>query len=120
MASEEIKPTRYYSDLQEKAVCRLLGGYQVANSGAGHFCKSDVVVKDVSLGIECKTCVTDKSSFSIKRDWLEKSKEEGFQNRLANSALAFSFGPNQPNYFVINSRLMAYLVEKLREEGEGC
>ena len=74
----EGKATRDFSDAQEKAVCRLLGGQQVANSGAGHFCKSDVVVKDASLGIECKTSTTVKGSFTVKREWLDKSKEESF------------------------------------------
>ena len=112
----KVEPTRAFSDAQEKRVCRLLDGFQVANSGAGHFCKSDVIVKAASLGIECKTSTTAKSSFSIKREWLEKSREEGFQNRLTNTALAFSFGPDQPDYYIINERLMAFLTEKLREE----
>ena len=118
MATKNTEATRYYSDIQEKAVCKLLGGKQTPNSGAGHFCKSDVVVKEASLGIECKTCTSEKSSFSIKKEWLEKSKEEGFQNRLCNSAIAFNFGPNTPNFFVIDSKLMRYLVEKLIEDGE--
>ena len=29
--------TRYYSDLQEKAVCKEIGATQVINSGAGKF-----------------------------------------------------------------------------------
>ena len=36
--------TRYYSDKQEKSVCKSLNGKQVSNSGAGLFKKGDVVV----------------------------------------------------------------------------
>ena len=36
-----------------------------------------------SLLIECKTCMTDKDSFSIKKDWIIKNREEKFiQNRF--------------------------------------
>lgn len=35
--------TRYYSDAQEKSVCRALGATQVVNSGASKFSKGDCV-----------------------------------------------------------------------------
>lgn len=35
--------------------------------------------------------------------------------RLDNSCIAFNFGPDQPNYYVINEKLMKFLVEKLEE-----
>ena len=53
--TKNIESTRYYSDKQEKEVCKITGGYQTSNSGAGAFAKGDVVVKDVSLLLECKT-----------------------------------------------------------------
>jgi hypothetical protein len=110
--------TRYYSDIHEKSVCKLLGSHQVSNSGAGHFRKGDVVHSNASMLIECKTVVTDKESVSIKKEWVLKNKEEAFTQRLSNNSIAFNFGPNQPNYFVIDEKLMKFLVEKLEEEGK--
>lgn len=115
---EEQRPTRYYSDMQEKAVSKLLGGQQVSNSGAGLFCKSDVIVKSASLAVECKTSVKEKDSFTVKKSWVKKNKDECFQNRMAYTALAFNFGPGQENYFMINEKLMSFLCDKLKEEGE--
>ncbi len=108
--------TRYYSDLQEKDVCKLLGAYQQPNSGAGKFNKSDVIIPKASMSIECKTVMTPKESFSIKKDWIIKHKQESFSNGLCNQAIAFNFGPNEDNYFVIGAKLMKYLVECLEKE----
>lgn len=116
MRNKNEDSTRYYSDAQEKSVCKIVNGYQTSNSGAGKFAKSDVFNKDASLSVECKTCMTDKESFSVKKEWLEKHKDEAFANRLDNTAIAFSFGPNQKNYFIIDEKLMKFLVEKLEEE----
>lgn len=111
--------TRYYSDAQEKYIAKILGGTQTSNSGAGKFVKSDVVVKDASLSIECKTSMSEKASFSIKKEWITKHKEEAWSNRLSNIALAISFDPSgKENYFVIDEKLMKFLVEKLEEENE--
>jgi hypothetical protein len=110
--------TRYYSDIQEKSVCKLLGSQQTSNSGAGHFRKGDCVHRNASLLIECKTVVTDKESVSIKKEWFKKNKEEAFTQRLSNGTVAFNFGPNQPNYFIIDEKMMKFLVEKLEEEGK--
>lgn len=105
--------TRHFSDAQEKAVCRLLDAQQQSNSGAGKFKKGDCIQKEASLLIECKTVVTDKDSVSIKKDWIDKNKEERFSQRLSNSCIAFNFGPNKPNYFIIDEKLMRFLVDKL-------
>ena len=108
--------TRYFSDLQEKAICNLLGGVQVSNSGAGKFKKGDVIVKDASLLIEAKTTTSSKESISIKKEWISKNKEEAFENRLDYSCLAINFGPGEPNYFLINESMMHFLVEKIVDE----
>ena len=111
--------TRYYSDIQEKQVCKLLDAYQQSNSGAGHFAKGDVVQSEASILIECKTMTSDKESISVKKEWIEKNKSEGFSKRLHNHAVAINFGPNsKENYFIINSKLMRFLVEKLIEENK--
>lgn len=116
---KNINSTRYASTVQENNVAVCFGGRRTPNSGAGLWKKGDVVIADASLLIECKVSMEDKQSFSIKKDWIEKNKEETFENRLDNSAIAFNFGPNQPNYYVIDEKLMKFLVEKLEEENNG-
>ena len=110
--------TRYYSNKQEQSVCKALGGVQTSNSGAAKFSAGDVIVKDASLLVECKTTLTEKESFSIKREWLTKNKGEAFAMRLDNSCLAFNFAPNTSNYYVIDEKMMKFLVEKLKEEAK--
>ena len=107
--------TRYYSDKQEKQVVKLLGGMQTPNSGAGKWSKGDVVVPSASLLCECKTVTSDKSSISIKKEWLDKNIKEAKESHLLNHCLAFNFGPDQNNYFIIDEKLMKFLVEKLEE-----
>lgn len=114
--NNNTESTRYYSDKHEKSVCKALNAYQQANSGAGKFRKGDVYNSKASLLIECKTCMTDKSSFSIKQDWILKNKDEAFSQRLSNSCVAFNFGPDKPNYYCIDEKLMKFLVEKLEED----
>ena len=71
---EGTKPTRYYSKKQEKAVAKVIGGKTVANSGATPYNKGDVT--DSDWLIECKTCVKDQDSFSVKKAWFIKNLEE--------------------------------------------
>lgn len=110
--------TRFYSRQQEEAVAKALGGKVNANSGATLFGAGDVTIEEASFLVECKTCIEPKDSFSIKKDWIEKNKFEAFECRLTDSCIAFNFGPNQPNYYVINEKLMKFLIEKLIEENE--
>ena len=56
------KPTRFYSNLQERKVAKAIGGKQTANSGATAFYKGDVST-DQWL-IECKTCEKVKASIT--------------------------------------------------------
>lgn len=116
MATKNKESTRYYSDIQEKLVCKELGAIQQPNSGAGKFRKGDVVQLESSFLIECKTCTSNKDSFSIKKEWIKKNKEERYTQRLSNSCIAFNFGPNQENYYIIDSNLMKYLIEQLIKE----
>lgn len=110
------KSTRYFSARQEKYLAELVSGYNNTASGSGLFNKSDVLVKDASLLIEAKTPTSEKSSFSVKKDWLDKVRKEAFSMRLANTALAFEFAPDTENFFVIDEKLFRFLVEKLKEE----
>lgn len=109
--------TRDASAIQEYRVAKKLGGKLSANSGSGLWNKSDVSIKIADLDIECKTCIKPKNSFSIKKEWIEKSKEQGFINRIHNHVIAFNFCyEDEEDYYVIDDKLMKFLVEKLIEE----
>ena len=107
------KPTRFYSNRQEKAVAKAVGGKQVSNSGATAFSKGDVRTADWL--IECKTCTTEKKSFSIKKEWLEKNKEEAFAMNKDYSALAFDFGDGD-NYYIVDEKTFVRMKEVLDNE----
>ena len=107
--------TRHYSNRQEKAVAKAVGGKQTANSGATDFFKGDVTIGNEWL-LECKTVMTEKQSFSIKRAWLEKNEEERFAMGKDYSALCFDFGDNGKRYYVIDEPLFKRLVDLLKEE----
>lgn len=108
------RPTRFFSHNQEKQVAKAIGGKQVANSGAAAFSKGDV--RTEQFIIECKTSTSDKQSFSIKEEWLKKNKEEAFAMNKLYSALAFNFGPNRENYYVIDEKLFKKLIAFIQEE----
>ena len=106
------KPTRYYSSKQEKRTANLLGGTTTKNSGATMFQKGDVYTEDFQ--IECKTKEKPCESFSIKKEWLEKNLEETLITGKKYSVLAFNFGPNEPNYYIIDEKLMSDIVDRLK------
>ena len=108
--------TRYFSDKQEKQVARIINGYQTANSGAGHFVKGDVVNKTAGILCECKCVMSEKDSISVKKSWIDKSKEEAKSTRLSNACIAINFKPDGENYFIIDEKLMTYLIECLERE----
>ena len=112
---KNLDSTRAYSDMHEKSVCKALNATQQPNSGAGLFRKGDVVQEESSLLIECKCCMSEKKSVSIKKDWIEKNKEECFRNRLTNSAICINFEPKGKNYYVIDENLMKIICETLKD-----
>lgn len=95
--------------LQEKQIAKLIKGRVQANSGGTKFGGGDVLTENVF--VEAKTQVTDKDSFSIKKEWLVKAAEQSFEQRKDCYALAFRFGPEQPDYFVIDARTFKALVD---------
>ena len=116
MATKNKESTRFYSDQHEKSICKALNAKQQSNSGAGRFRKGDVIQNEASLLIEAKTTMTNKDSFSIKKEWILKNKEEAFALRKSSSCICFNFGPESENYYVVDEKLMKFLVEKLVEE----
>ena len=108
--------TKEFSSAQERSVAKALGGRQVAGSGASIYSLGDVSLKDARLLMECKTSVTPKESYSVKKEILKKIEKESREMRLFHSSLAFNFGPGSENYYVIDENLMRFLVQKLSEE----
>ena len=92
------KSTREASGNQEKQIAKALNAKRTSNSGAGKFDKSDLYIGQ-EWSIEAKTCMTPKNSFSIKKDWLLKMKEEQFACNKQHSALCFDFGGCHPNRY---------------------
>ena len=107
------KATRYYSSKQEQKVAKAVNGRRTANSGATAFQKGDVIAPDWL--IECKTKTKESTSISIKKEWLEKNQEEAFAMNKHHSALAFSFGPDEPNYYIISEKDFQNFMEEENE-----
>lgn len=110
--SEKL-PTRYFSDKQEKTVAKMFNGKQTANSGATKFQKSDVLLE--KFAIECKTKMTASKSISIQKEWIEKQVKEALFMGKPYSAIAFNFGPNEKNYYIIDDELFEELITHLNE-----
>ena len=102
---------RDYSSCQEAEIAQLLGGRVQSNSGGTRFGGGDV--HTAHFFIEAKTPTKEQSSFSVKKEWIEKMREQSFEQGKLYSALAFRFDPEGEDYFVINSRLMRELVKYL-------
>ena len=107
------RPSRWYSSRQEKQVAKTISGKVVPNSGAIRFGAGDVTT-DQWL-IECKTKMNASKSFSIKKEWLDKNKEETFAMGKSYSALVFNFGDNE-NYYVVDERTFLKMKEALENE----
>lgn len=107
----ENKPTRYFSDKQEKAVAKAVGGKQTKNSGATVHQKGDVLT-DLFL-VECKTKTTNCESISIKKEWFEKNIAESIYMHKEFSTVVFSFGPDSKNYYILDEQTFKEMVEAL-------
>lgn len=89
-----------------------MNGKRQPNSGATPFMKGDVIT-DKFL-VECKTKMTKSISHTIKKEWLDKNKEEAFAMQRPYSALAFDFGDGQ-NYYIIDEDLFLRLLNYIKE-----
>ena len=96
------------SILQEKQVANLVGGQvQPASGGTSHG-GGDVLTDDWFF--ECKTVISEKDSYSIKKSVINKMKEQAFEQKRDYCALAFRFSPEGKDYFVIDDDTMKYLL----------
>lgn len=110
------RSTRFYSKKQEKQVAKELDGKVVPNSGAIKFGAGDVTLDNWL--IECKTCIKEKDSFSIKRKWLIKNKEEALSINKFYNAIAFNYGDGI-NYYIIDEKTFKTLKNALERELDG-
>jgi hypothetical protein len=109
---DKIQPTRHYSKAQEKRVASKFEGERTLNSGATPFQKGDVVIDKIL--VECKTKVKSSESMTIHKEWLEKNEKEALFMGKDHSVLAFNFGPNEKNYYIIDEYLFEQLTNNLR------
>ena len=109
-------PTRAFSKKQENKVAKVTGGKVNPNSGATDFGgKSDVNINNL-ISVECKTKTTKSKSMSIKKEWIEKLRQETVFDGNKYCALAFSFGPGEENHYIIDEDLFIRLCEVLKNE----
>lgn len=104
------RPTRFYSNAQEKKIAKEIGGKQVANSGATLFNKGDITTN--KFLIEAKTVTKEQKTFTVKREWIEKNQEEAFAMGKMFSAVAIDFGDGE-QFYIISQKLFNRLVEAL-------
>ena len=104
------KSTRYYSGKQEKRIAKAVNGQRVANSGATTFNKGDV--RTDKWLFEAKTKTSESQSFSVKKSWLDKNKEEMFAMGKEYSALVFDFGDGN-NYYVLDEKTFLEMKDAL-------
>jgi len=103
--------TKYLSERQEQYIARAVDGRRTPMSGAGKFILGDVLT--ARYLIEAKTQMQEKKTFTIKREWLDKAREEAFATHKDSYALAFNFGgeaEQQNNYYVITEEDFKRLV----------
>ncbi len=99
--------------LQEKYIARKFGGKLPSNSGGTKFGAGDILLDEML--IEAKTTTKEKISFSIKKEWLDKAKEQAYEQGKSRHALAFRFEPTGDDYFVLSEKQFEEYVELLRE-----
>jgi len=104
------EPTKHFSKRQEKQVAKSLSGKVTPNSGATMFNKGDVLLED--FVIECKTKTSNSQSISIKKEWLEKTKNESYLQGKDHYALVFDFGPDSKRYAIIEENLFKDFIKE--------
>lgn len=104
--------TRDYSDKQEKHIAKVTGGKVQKNSGGTKFGGGDVHTN--KFLIEAKTPTKEQTSFTIKKEWIIKMREQAYEQGKEESVLAFRFDPNiDTDLYVLSQRqFLEYLKFK--------
>jgi len=97
------------ADKQEIEIARYTGGKFQSNSGGTKFGGGDVHTK--TFFIEAKCHLKEKKTFSIPLDWLDKAKEQSFEQGKENWALAIRYDESGEDYFVIPKREFVEYLE---------
>ena len=98
---------------QEKQIRQMINGVTTPNSGGTRFGGGDILTN--KFLVEAKTKTSESKSFAIKKDWLIKAQEQAFEQGKSYSALAFRFGPDESDYYVISDELFLYLINVLED-----
>lgn len=109
-------PTRFFSDRQEQHIAKITGGKVQSNSGGTKFGGGDIHTD--KFFIEAKTPMKEQSSFTIKKDWIIKMREQAFEQGKEEAVLAFRFDPDKDkDFYVLNERqFLDYLNYKENKE----
>lgn len=94
--------TRYFSDKQEKHIAKVTGGRVQSNSGGTKFGGGDVHTN--KFFIEAKTPTKEQTSFTIKKEWITKMREQAYEQGKECSVLAFRFNPNGNDFYILSER----------------
>lgn len=105
--------TRYFSDKQEKHIAKVTGGKVQSNSGGTKFGGGDVHTD--KFFIEAKTPTKSQTSFTIKKEWIDKMREQAYEQGKEEAVLAFRFNPNiDIDLYVLSERqFLEYLNYKM-------
>ncbi len=85
----------------------------MSNSGAPKFLGGDVQTDEWLIECKTTTCTT-KASFSIKKQWLEKNKEEAFAMGKSYNALCFDYG-DAKRYYIVDEKTFIKMKEAMEE-----
>ena len=104
--------TRDYSYKQEKHIAKVTGGVVQSNSGGTKFGGGDVHTK--KFFIEAKTPTIERKSFTVMKNYLNKAREQAFEQGKEESVLAFRFSPDSDSdyYVLTESQFLEYLRYK--------
>lgn len=108
-------PTRVFSTAQEKQIEKVTGGKRTPNSGATDFGGKGDILTDLFL-LEAKTKTSSSKSMSIKKEWIDKNKQEAVYMGKPHSAIVFNFGPGEENHYIIDEDLFLKLLEVIENE----
>ena len=108
--------TRYFSDKQENHIAKVTGGKVQSNSGGTKFGGGDVHTN--KFFIEAKTPTKEQTSFTIKKEWIIKMREQAYEQGKEESVLAFRFDPDIDNdlYVLSQKQFLEYLKYKESED----
>lgn len=92
---------------QEERIAKLFSGARTTQSGGGKWKKGDVLSD--SFLIECKTTVTEKTAYSIKKEVLDKADSQRREMMLPFYAQAFTFGDDK-DFIILPANAMRHLL----------